>query len=241
MTGGLELTTRQANRLLQQAIRSRCELRIVPRFFDEGDSLSCRLVSSEGAIIHVELPGSSADAIPSGLIGAFCDAWTVVAGQTAYFTTCVLDALEHPGGSHLKLALPEAMQIDNRRRFERTNATIATDVSVLVSENGPPIAGLMTDISPRGMGCSFPAGAVDDLLFVGETVRLEFEFAGNDERYSLPVSVCTKTAQPERDQLAVGFEFVKQPPNAKDVLSLQRLRNILNAIFADAIRTEGQS
>lgn len=241
MLNAIDLTPRQANRLLEQAIRIQSPIEIAPRNLDEGTSVRGLLTGREGSMLHVEIVGRT-DVLSGGcVIGAFCEVQSAIGGQVVLFSSCILDVIEQPKTTRVMLAMPDLVQVSNRRRFERTNATIASEVHLVQDGQYSQCSGLLANISPDGLGCMFAAGEINDLVLVGEPARVSFELAGCDDVFELPVTVCNKNLSKDQSQLTVGMEFDVQPESAADVQTLQRLRALLSRIFMESIRQEGHS
>lgn len=240
MLNALDLTTRQTARLLEQALRLKAAVEIFPRYLAEGQSLLGSFCGREGSLLHVELNTAAADGSLAGLIGSFSEVQVALSGQVALFSSCVLDMIEQSGRAQISLATPELIQVSNRRRFERTNATIASEVHLIIDGQPSETVGALANLSPQGLGCTFPSGELNDQLLVGEQTRVSFELAGFDDRFELDVVCCNKSISRDQSQLTVGMEFaVTQSPEETE--SLNRLRTLLNQIFIQAVRTEGRS
>lgn len=241
MLNAMDLTPRQANRLLEQAIRIRAQIEIAPRYLAEGTAVRGMFVGREGSMLHVELISRAADCATGGMIGAFCEVQSAIGGQVVLFSSCILDVIEQTSTTRIMLAMPDVVQVSNRRRFERTNATIASEVRLVQDGQYSQSVGLLANISPDGIGCTFESGEINDLVLVGEPVRVSFELAGCDDAFELPVTICNKAVSRDQAQLTVGMEFDVQPESAGDVQTLQRLRSLLGQIFMESIRQEGRS
>jgi PilZ domain-containing protein len=241
MLNAIELTPRQANRLIEQAIRIRAQIEIAPRILTEGTALRGHFTGREGSMLHVEMEGRNAELTGGRLIGAFCEVQSAIGGQVVLFSSCMLDVIEQSCTTRVTLAVPDMVQVSNRRRFERTNATIASEVRLVHDGQYSQGAGLLANISPDGLGCTFESGEINDQVLVGEPARVSFELAGCDDVFELPVTVCNKSLSKDQSQLTLGMEFQVQPDAAADAQTLQRLRSILGQIFMESIRQEGRS
>lgn len=241
MLNAIELTPRQANRLIEQAIRIRAEIEILPRILSEGTALRGHFTAREGSMLHVEMASRSPELSGGSLIGAFCEVQSAIGGQVVLFSSCMLDVIEQARTTRVMLAVPDLVQVSNRRRFERTNATIASEVRLVHDGQYSQSVGLLANISPDGIGCTFESGEINDQVLVGEPARVSFELAGFDDIFELPVTVCNKNLSKDQSQITLGMEFDVQPEAAMDVQTLQRLRSILSQIFMESIRQEGRS
>jgi hypothetical protein len=241
MLNAIDLTPRQANRLIEQAVRIRAQIDIAPRNLDEGTAVRGLFAGREGSMLSVEIVGRSEELSAGCTIGAFCEVQSAIGGQVVLFSSCILDVIEQARTTRVMLAMPDVVQVSNRRRFERTNATIASEVRLVQDGQYSQSVGLLANISPDGIGCTFESGEINDLVLVGEPARMSFELAGCDDVFELPVTVCNKNLSKDQSQLTVGMEFDVQPDSAADVQTLQRLRSILSQIFMESIRQEGRS
>ena len=240
MLNALDLTPRQSTRLLEQAIRLRAPIEIFPRFLPEGQSISGVFSGREGSLLHVGLNAGGAETSLSGLIGSFCEVQVTLSGQVALFSSCVLDMIDQAGQVRISLATPDLIQVSNRRRFERTNATIASEVRLVIDGQPSVTVGVLANLSPNGLACTFPSGELDDHLLVGEACRVSFEMVGFDDTFEMNVICCNKSLSRDRAQLTVGMEFIAKDQPPEDAEALNRLRSLLNQIFIQAVRTEGR-
>lgn len=238
MVNNLDLTKRQASRLLEHALLSHAHAELEPRIGEEGMPLDVRFAGREGNMLVFELqlqPGGSA---PLGIIGAFCEVRTMLDGEAFLFSTCILDVVENSAPPRIMVAVPTLIQVANRRRFERTNATVASEVRLVV--DGQPIesVGLLSNIGADGLGCAVPAADFDDMLLLGDSVRARFEVAGFDQEFELDAVVCSKTLNRDRSQLTLGLEFKVADGDAAGAENLANLRRVLVELMSDANRSE---
>lgn len=241
MLNTLDLTARQCARLLEQAVRMRAAIEIFPRCLSEGQSLKGQMSGREGSLLHILLAKNENESTTAGLIGSFCEVQITLAGQVALFSSCALDLVEKSGQSQLSLAVPDLIQVSNRRRFERTNATVASEVRLILEGQPSETVGSLANLSPQGLACTFPSGEFDDQLLVGEPVRVSFELVGFDETFELTAICCNKAISPDKTQLIAGMEFESAALSPDDAETLKRLRTLLNQIFIQAVRMEGRS
>lgn len=241
MLNTLDLTARQCSRLLEQAVRLRAATEIFPRYLPEGQSLKGMLAGREGSLLLLDLAAREGEPATAGLIGSFCEVQITLAGQVALFSSCALDLVEQNGKARLSLAVPDLIQVSNRRRFERTNATVASEVRLILDGQPSETVGSLANLSPQGLACTFPSGEFDDHLLVGEPVRVSFELVGFDETFEVTAICCNKSISPDKTQLTAGMEFDSAGVSPDDAETLKRLRTLLNQIFIQAVRMEGRS
>lgn len=230
----LDLNSRQCARALQQALRMQAEVRIEPRIWTAGEQLTGTLAGRDGSVLRIDLSGPLPHAI-SGLPGAFCDIEMVLSGQMYVFSTCVLDALDAQSPPRLLLALPEAVQVANRRRYLRRAPDRGVPVSIRVDEPGASFVGELANISPDGMACRVQREEVDPVLLVGDTVRLVFEI-DEEGPYDLQATVCNKGADEDRTLLLAGFEFDSRDPQTREMVT--RIRAALFSAAPGASETD---
>lgn len=237
MVNSLDLTKRQASRLLEHALLSRAHAELAPRVGEESTPLNVRFAGREGNMLVFELQLAPGATTPLGIIGAFCEVRTMLDGEAFLFSTCILDVVENSAPPRIMVAVPTLIQVANRRRFERTNATIASEVRLIV--DGQPIesVGLLSNIGADGLGCSVAAADFDDMLLLGDVIRVKFEVAGFDEEFDLGATVCSKTLSRDRTQLSLGLEFKvdADPVSAENLVNLRRL---LVELMSDPNRSE---
>ena len=230
----LDLTARQAARVLEQAVHTRAKLEIEPR----PDSCSALLWGSvagrEQDVLHVDLYDSGRDLTIDGMIGAMCDVRTILSGQLCIFSTFIVDANATTVPPRITLAMPETIQVANRRRFARKSTAEPVPVRLSVAGTAPQVA-VLANIGPLGIGCRLVSGDPDDTLFIGDEVEVEFVLPWLEQVFALPACVCSKTHCREEGHLLVGVEFIVRNNQA----DLDRLRAALSEQTAALIETDG--
>jgi hypothetical protein len=231
----LDLTARQAARVLAQAVRVRAKLEIEPR------PESCRSLiwgtidGRQDDLVQVVLHYAGQELASVGLVGAMCDVRTIVSGQLCMFSTCVMDVINEAVPRRLTLAVPQTIQVANRRRFARRCPTEPVPVRICVAGSGPPFVAVLSNIGPNGIGCRVASRDLDELLLIGDETKVEFVLPWSSDVYVLSAVTCSKSAERDEQCMAVGFEFV----GTKDDAMLQRLRNALNSEAARLIESDG--
>lgn len=241
MLSALDLTDRQASRLLEQAIRCRAKLHIEPQNRVDGHTLRGVLVAREANVLTIELMPCVSGPPPISLVGVFCELRSQMAGELFLFTTCVLDVVEGSGPTRLLVTVPELIQVANRRRFERTNTTIASHVRLITSGAVAPAAGLMANISPTGLALTLPMDGGDDPVLLGDDVRVQFELAGFDETFELPAVVCNKHTSSDRQRRLIGLEFAVKEDDLVARHTLARVHAMLNEMMTSSTPLEGEA
>ncbi|MEP0845498.1 MAG: PilZ domain-containing protein [Phycisphaerae bacterium] len=234
----VDLNPKQAARVLEQAARSHAALQLEPRNRADGMVIAATLVRIEGNLMCVALE-KDCGLTPVDLIGAFCEAQLPLEGQMYSFTTCVLDVPDGDPPSRVMVSAPEVVQVANRRRFERTNATVASQVRIYVPGVDAPCVGLLTCVSAGGLSCVLPGASAGDALLVGDEVRAQFELAGVTGTFDLRVVICTKRAGP--DELHLGLEFATRGYSPAEVKTLEAFRATLAEVFADHLDANGEA
>ncbi len=236
----IDLTPRQAARVLEQALRAQAGLEIEPRNLPGDEPLHGKLVGREGELLSVEILSGKLALPPSVLIGAFCEVRTALSGELYLFTTCVFDALESSTPTRLLLVIPEVIQVANRRQFERTNATVASQVRVWTAGQQTPFVGLLANVSADGLACNLPEVALDETLSLDDELRVSFELAGFDEIFELPAVACNKTLTRDQQQLSLGLKFNVRSDDPLAQRALQRLRAALFQLMANFTDMDGE-
>jgi len=236
----IELTPRQAARVLNQALRARAQLQIEPRNLPEGELLRGGLVGREGDLLLVEL-SDDPHALPvTVLIGAYCEIQMVLSGELYAFSTYVLDVTKTRSRTQSLMAVPEVIEVANRRRFERTAATVASQVRIWTATRQVPAVGLLANVSADGLACNIPGTELDADLALGDGLRVSFEIAGFDEIFELPAILCNKSLSPDGQQLALGMQFHVSPDDPVAQHTLQRIRAVLLKLTADPAEMDGE-
>ncbi len=227
MIAALELTQRQLSRAINEAIQNQARLEIETRIASVVTPLCGQILSREGNRLRVRLEGTPGARPLEAWIGAFCDVRMVLGGALYLFTSCVLEVADEASGVRIDLAVPAHMQLCNRRRFERTRASIASRVYLWLSGAQSPNLGLLHDIGPHGLACRFPGTQLDGQLLLGDAVRVGFELPGFDEAFELPAIVCNKSIRQQGAELLVGVEFCPGDDDLVGQHTLARLQACL--------------
>jgi hypothetical protein len=236
----IDLTPRQAARVLEQALRAQAGLEIEPRNLPGDERFQGKLVGRDGELLSVELLGGRCALPLSVLIGAFCEVRTALSGELYLFTSCVFDALQSSAPARLLMVVPELIQVANRRQFERTNATVASQVRLWTAGPQTPVVGLLANVSADGLACHLPGMALDEVLALGDELRVSFELAGFDETFELPAVLCSKTLTRDQQQLSLGMKFNARSDDPPAQRTLQRLRAALFQLMANSTDMDGE-
>ena len=235
----IDLTPRQAARVIEQAVRARIEVEVEARNRADDEPLRGRLTGREGELLAIEL-AEIEPAATATLIGVFCEVRLVLLGEQYTFTTFVLDTPENAAPPVILVANPEMVQVTNRRRVERTNATIASQVRIWTARSQAPTVGLLANVSADGLGCNLPGTALDSELALGDPLRVSFELAGFDEVFELPAELCNKNLLPQRQQLFLGMKFTVRPDDPVACHTLERVRAALVELTTNFFDTDGE-
>jgi c-di-GMP-binding flagellar brake protein YcgR len=167
------------------------------------------------------------------LIGAFCEVQTILSGELYTFTTCVLDVVEDGFPGRVLMAIPETIQVANRRQFERTNATVASQVRLRTDAQAAPAVGLLANVSADGVACNLPGTTLDQALVLGDEVLVSFELAGFDGLFELPAILANKTVTRDRRQLSLGLKFNVRADDPTAQHTLERVRAALYELMTN--------
>jgi len=228
----LEMTQRQSRRVIEQAVRGRVSVVIEPRVGTQGATIHGTVDGREGNLLSVRIEQASESDPPSVLIGTFSEVRLAVAGQHYLFTTCVLDVSDATTPIYVLLAVPNTIQVANRRRFERYSVPTAAQVRMRrAGAQGPEFVALLADVSADGMSCSLSAPKEDDALLVGEPLDVVFELPGYDEHFDLPGTVCNRALTPDKQLLTLGLEFTGSASDPTQRRSIERLQAAMYEIM----------
>lgn len=232
----LDLSARQAQRALGQALRTHVRLEIEPRPESHDTLLWGALAGREKDVLMVDLHDAGHVAPLVTLIGAMCDVRMILSGQLCLFSTYILDVVDVTIPQRLALAVPETLQVANRRRFARKAPV--EPVAVRFAAAGVPSSAvaILANIGPTGLACRVVDPELSDQLCIGDEVELEFVLPWSNEVYTLPAAICNKNRCREEGHLMVGFEFVAE---ANEV-ALLRLRAALRDETARLTEKEGE-
>jgi hypothetical protein len=223
MLTAIDLTHRQATRVLEQALRARARVQLEPRMRDQ--TLCGTLTGREEGLLRVQLDDQRLGFPLLALVGAFWDVSTVLSGQLYRFCSCVVAVISDVAPPALLLSVPEVIQVANRRRFARK--TLSEQVPVQVRpELAEPLTGSLREIGPGGLNCRLPRDA-DAILLIDDRVVLSFVLPPGTECFELPALVCFKCAVRDGEHVDVGFEFASCPSGQPAAAALERLRALL--------------
>lgn len=236
MISSLDLTERQAARVLEQAVRLRAKLEIEPRPETHIEPLWGIIAGREQDLLSVELLGARGEAPVRSLMGCMCDTRTILAGQLYMFETAIVDVSERTAPIRIALTAPTVIRVANRRRFGRRAPVDAVPVRLLPAGAAQPIIGALSDLSRTGLGVRVARAGADELLLIGDQVDTEFSLPWSKTVYALAASVCSKTACQGSDEMAIGLEF--SPIDATQQASLELLRATLDSEHDRLLDTE---
>lgn len=240
MQAVIDLNERQLRRVLEQALRTESPVELEPRTrkdcvlrgtFNERKEESLRVRLDDDAD-QLEL---------YELIGAYVDARLIMSGQLYLFATCLLDVFEDGGRRNLMIGEPNAMHVANRRRYERRTLAEFAQVRLWPEDAQSPYFGELCNVSGEGLACRMIRGALDDVLLIGDTVRVSFDLPGPGESFTLPGTLCTKAPTKDGHQMIVGVEFETEPADPVTRLAVDRLRAVLCRLTTGVAEKEGDS
>ena len=239
MLVALDLTPRQAARVLYQAVRDRTKLELEPRPEAARTLLWGTLVGNRPEVLQVDLHDQEHEQPLAGLIGAMCDVRMCVAGQLYLFSTFVLEVSDGTVPHRLTLAAPETIQVANRRRHARLSPLEAVPVRLGVGGTMKPVLAELANIGPRGLGCRIGAGEDAGLFYIGDPVAVEFALPWSSEVFALSAVICNKGPSSEPAHVLVGLEFSAEDAAAR--AALERLRTALLSETARLCEAGGES
>jgi len=225
MLVSLELNPRQIARVLAAALHSRARVELEPRPETCDELLWGMLVGEARNLLEVDLTDRGRLISLDPLVGAACDVRTIIAGELYLFSTCILEIVAERVPPRLRLAQPEFIQVANRRRFARSATVEPVPVNLGVAGHQQPFLAELANISAGGIRCRASGAEIGDLLFIGDTVQLEFTLPWMNESYALQAAVCGKEEARDHTHLLVGLEFATQRP--EDAAAVQHLREAL--------------
>lgn len=235
-----DLSERQASRVLEQALRGGVDLEIEPRNWNGDAVLSGVLRSREGRLLTVRIGPRNSTRPLTELMGRFCDVRCRLSGELYIFSTCVLDVSDLDPGTVL-LAQPDAIQIVNRRGFERTAVHVASQIRLCPRGQSVASVGLLNNISATGLACTIPGLELDESLCIGDEVLAVFELAGAVGSFELNCVVCDKRVRRESQQVELGLEYRVAPADQTGTLVLTRLRRLLAQVSSHQTKANGEA
>jgi hypothetical protein len=236
----IDLNPRQSNRVLEQALRGRARLELEVRARQSDEPVAGFLAGRDGQVLRIDLEAGTRSLPLHELIGAFCDVRIILSGQLYLFSTCITDVLDPGGPQRLLLAAPDTIHVANRRRFERRTLAGFSQVRLWPADSKTPYIGELCNISGDGLACRMIRGELDELLLVGDAVRVAFTLAGSGEDFDLPASVCNKTVTSDGQQLLLGLEYCLDNDDHATRMAVDRLRAALCDLTTNLTETDGE-
>lgn len=226
MVTNLDLTAPQTTRVLEQAVRLQATVELDVRTLGaQSRPIRGTIIARENALLRVR-PEPNADLSDPLLIGAFADALLIMRGDRYEFCSCIID-IGAPSSPEMLIAIPQGVQIANRRRYVRKTPQEGRSVQLWLKGGDVALTCNLVDIAPTGLAVRGHRGDLDDILFVGDPLRVTIDIPAIGESFDLPVITCTKTLESDRQSLTVGLEFAPDA-SAQDMLALSRFRAFLN-------------
>lgn len=230
----IDLSPRQAARMLAQAVRTRAKLEIEPRPHTCASLLWGTLAAREQDLLRVALFEGGSEFAAGALVGAMCDVRMILSGHLCMFSTFVAEVSNTRVPPTLLLAVPEVLQIANRRRFARHSPTEPVAVQVRVPAIAESFTAALSNIGPSGLACRVTSEELWDRLFIGDELELAFALPWSEDVFHIRAVTCAKSGEPDEGPMTVRFEFV--PAGFEE--PLQRLRAGLNEESARLTQSE---
>ncbi len=237
MLVAIDLGARQTARILTQAVKARAKLEIEPRPEACSELLWGTLTSREDDTLMVELHDGAAQRPLNALLGAMCDVRTILSDQLCMFSTFILDASSHTVPQRITLAVPDSVQLANRRRHVRRSPIEPVTLRLTVPESSTPFVAILSNIGPIGLACRSVSRELDDVLFIGDEIQLQFALPWSSEMFTLPATVCNKNSVGEPGHMLIGLEYVDQANHD----TLERLRAVINDEAARLTQMDGDA
>ncbi len=236
MLVALDLTARQAARVLTQAVQSHAKLELEPRPGAVSTLLWTTIADRDEDMLILHLHDAGEETSLTGLIGAMCDCRMILSSQLCMFSSFIVDVLGEGVPRQVVLAVPQTIQVANRRRFARRAPTQPVPIRLSLCDVETPFVAILSNIGAKGLGCRVVSRELEDALFIGDEVRVEFVLPWHTQAFALPASVCSKTSCGEEGHMIIGLEFV----NGEDTSLLDELRAALNAETARLTGLDGE-
>lgn len=238
MNFAIDLLPKQIARVLEQFVRSRAPIELEFRPRHGPDRIRGVFAGRDGGQLLVELIGAAPSDL-SELVGACADAEVDLGGERFVFPSALTGLDEAPGAQHVRITTPEAIQVLNRRRFERTTATLASQVRISVPTHEPAFVGLLVNVGGSGIAVNLPGTDAGEHIYLGDRVFVTFEIAGFEDHYSLPCLVCNKSASRADELLSLGLMFDVSPSDPPACDALRRVRHAIAEIMISNLDLDG--
>lgn len=237
MVGNLDLTSAQVARVLEQAVRVHAALRLEARPMGlQGRPFRGTILAREHSLLRIQ-PDAPPDLGDPTLLGAFCDVELVLSGELYQFSTCIVDVGTTVSPT-LLIAIPPAIQVANRRRYVRRSPNDSLQVSLHLPGADSPLLAELLNVAPTGLAVRGHRTDLDDVIFVGDGLRVGLDIPPVGEAFDLPAIICGKSLDEDKQRMTVGLEFeVNATPS--DLLALNRFRAYLCDPAVGFVETDG--
>jgi hypothetical protein len=233
----IDLNDRQLRRVLDQALRTRPAIELEPRTCHETTLVGeLRPAEDGGLLVTTAPPAAHGCELVAGL---YVDARFVLSGQLYLFSSCITDIRTDADVWRLRLEPPDAMHVANRRRFERRTLAEFSQVRIWSASAPTPYIGELCNVSGEGLACRLVRGELDEVLLVGDAVRLTFDLPGANEHFEFPATICTKSVSSDGHQLIVGLEFMRDAATADQRTTINRLQAVLCELTINLSESDG--
>ncbi|MFH1747402.1 MAG: PilZ domain-containing protein [Planctomycetota bacterium] len=239
MLATIDLTHRQAKRVIEQALRNNGKMDIELR--SNAGSFTGNLVKHQDDMLHVALQDEGGGNTLAPLIGSFCEIKIVLSGNLYLFSSCIVDATEDTTPRTLLLAVPDVAQVCNRRRFDRRTSEHSIVVQLWAPGAADPFIGTLNNIGLAGLSCRMPREGLEQLLLIEDEIPLRFQFPNCGPPFDLMAIVCVKTPTSNGEFLNIGLEFFIPDDNETAGIALARLQSTLTQNYLGSSQTDDQA
>jgi hypothetical protein len=221
----LDLTVRQAARVLEQALRSRATVQVEPRTWPAEQFLQGRLVGRDGTVLRLDVERQTVDLPLTALVGVCCDVRTILSDQLYLFATAIVDVHDTDTPPRLLLNAPAAVQVANRRRFARQAVGSGAAARVRIRPDGEWRTVELFNVGPAGLAFRAARPELDEHLLIGDDIDLLLQLPRLPNPLHARATICSKT--PAGEDLVVGVDFV-EPDDPVARANLTRFRTLLS-------------
>jgi len=213
-----DLGSRQADRVIEQAVRSRANVWAETIDQSQPRGISGYLISCNSEVITIQLNSTGLDSF-TPITGQYYQI-LISLSETRYLTVSdLLEIQKKVDCVILVFSRPKNMQVLQRRKFHRHVPGQAFPVYLSWEENEElgkkaqtPALGQIKDLSMHGMCVRVP-DHLDNHLFIGDMVYLRFSINVRDQELFTSATICHKEFFKDQAEMVLGLQFVGNEQN----------------------------
>jgi len=223
MKYAIELSRKQAARILQCASRAHQQVRFQSKSWADGKGLAMHLANCEEGCLHLEAEWD--DQVENILLpNTYCQIEMEIEDNDYFFDSHILSVRRHQEVLNIEVVCPETILVQQRRRSKRKTIASSSDVQISREENDELhiYEGKLYNLSEDGLAFKISktqSSGVD----IGQIWCVCFEVPEQSYCYKLEAVVRRKVPSSSEGDIILGMEF-----ELGDVDQLKQLHDFLS-------------